>query len=451
LGSGKIDMFLPTDFMRRIPGLLDERRVPGEVQYERLMQDVRERGFLPDQDRNRIVLGINHRGEPFIIEGNTRTAVASDLGIPNVRVEVRYKNGGEMVDGPFAPQNIARIAARGPEGFAQGGEVMMRSNMPEQLHRGIGSLNEVARGMYRGGAVQGFQMGGAVGGHPLDQYGQYLAQTYAQPIQQSASDAVNQFVDSVRQKEQSYFGGGAMGGGGLMGSPMQGGLMGSSANAGSTLAVGGLSPPMGQVGALSGNPMQAAMQSGTFDAQVAAAANTPATPFYMIGQRAVDSSGNEATGGGGGVPQIPFAAQQPGGMQMGAFNAAQARNPAPAPNPSDPYGAAREAHIRSSMNVFGGATSDGFVERRAAALAAQASQPAATRNFGPSPFGNSASGNANLFNARLADQNPFGAPPSTDNPLGRLSGLQANSVFSSMFSTGQRPSLNPLVERQGLV
>jgi hypothetical protein len=45
-------------------------------------------------------------------------------------------------------------------GYAQGGEVMMRSNMPEQLHRGIGSLNEVARGMYRGGAVQYMQAGG---------------------------------------------------------------------------------------------------------------------------------------------------------------------------------------------------------------------------------------------------------------------------------------------------
>jgi hypothetical protein len=141
LGSGDKDMFLPTDFMRRIPGLLDERRVPGEVQYERLMQDVRERGFLPDQDRNRIVLGINHRGEAFIIEGNTRTAVASDLGIPNVRVEVRYKNGGEMVEGPFSPDNIARIAARGPEpeNFAQGGPV----------RGGIGGLSDVARGMFR--------------------------------------------------------------------------------------------------------------------------------------------------------------------------------------------------------------------------------------------------------------------------------------------------------------
>jgi hypothetical protein len=144
LGSGDKDMFLPTDFMRRIPGLLDERRVPGEVQYERLMQDARERGFLPDQDGNRIVLGINHRGEAFIIEGNTRTAVASDLGIPNVRVEVRYKNGGEMVEGPFAPDNIARIAARGPSGsepenFAQGGPV----------RGGIGSLSDMARGMFR--------------------------------------------------------------------------------------------------------------------------------------------------------------------------------------------------------------------------------------------------------------------------------------------------------------
>jgi hypothetical protein len=225
LGSGDKDMFLPTDFMRRIPGLLDERRVPGEVQYDALLRDVRERGFLPDQDGNRIVLGINHRGEPFIIEGNTRTAVASDLGIPNVRVEVRYKNGGEMVEGPFAPENIARIAARGPSGsrpenFAQGGAVMMRSGMPEQIHQGLGSLSEVARRMF---------MGGEVSGHPLDQYGQYLTQTYAAPIQQSASQAVSQFVDSVRQKERDYFGGGGMGAGmgGGMGSPLQGGLMGS--------------------------------------------------------------------------------------------------------------------------------------------------------------------------------------------------------------------------------
>jgi predicted GNAT family acetyltransferase len=121
-----------------------------------------------------------------------------------------------------------RTGAPRPENFAQGGAVMMRSGMPEQIHQGLGSLSEVARRMF---------MGGEVSGHPLDQYGQYLTQTYAAPIQQSASQAVSQFVDSVRQKERDYFGGGGMG------APLQGGLMGSPTDAGSTLAVGGLSAP----------------------------------------------------------------------------------------------------------------------------------------------------------------------------------------------------------------
>lgn len=135
------DMFLPTDVLRRIPGLNDENRRPGDPRYDELLENVRKRGFLPDQDNNKVVLGINHRGEPFLIEGNTRVAVASDVGVPNVRVEVVYKNGGEMVEGPFAPNNLARIAARGPapENFAQGGPV----------RGGIGGLSDVARGMFR--------------------------------------------------------------------------------------------------------------------------------------------------------------------------------------------------------------------------------------------------------------------------------------------------------------
>jgi hypothetical protein len=127
------DMFLPTDFLRRIPGLNRENRRPGDPKYDDLLRDVQRRGFLPDQDSNRVVLGINHRGEPFLLEGNTRVAVANDVGVPNVRVEVVYKNGGEMVDGPFSPGNIARIAARGPEGFAQGGPVTRPEPRPITL------------------------------------------------------------------------------------------------------------------------------------------------------------------------------------------------------------------------------------------------------------------------------------------------------------------------------
>ena len=87
-------MFLPTDFLRRIPGLLNERRVSGEAQYDALLRNVQEKGFLPDQGGNKVLLGVNHRGEPFLIEGNTRVAVASDVGVPSVRAEVHYFNGG---------------------------------------------------------------------------------------------------------------------------------------------------------------------------------------------------------------------------------------------------------------------------------------------------------------------------------------------------------------------
>lgn len=302
---------------------------------------------------------------------------------------------------------------------------MMRSNMPEQLHRGIGSLSEVARGMFRGGEVQGFQLGGAVGGHPLDQYGQYLNQTYAEPIQRLAADAVNQFVDSVRQKEQAYFGGstGSPMQGGLMGSPMQGGLMGSSANPGSTLAVGGLSPTMGQVGSLSGNPLQAVMQSGTFDAQVAAAAKTPSMPSYMISQPVTSN----------GPPTDPsfYAMQQPGGMRGFPVK--------------DPFTERRRMLYEGPMST-----------------AMPAVMQSGTFDAPPpssSPFGNSLGNQQMMGQRRLEErptinvtgQNPFGVPLSTDNALSRLSTQRATEAFSSLFSTGQRPSLNPLVERQGIV
>jgi hypothetical protein len=114
----RAEMFLPTDFLRRIPGLLNERRVSGEAQYDALLRNVQEKGFLPDQGGNKVLLGVNHRGEPFLIEGNTRVAVASDVGVPSVRAEVHYFNGGEMVEGQFAPENVAGIASLTPRAAA---------------------------------------------------------------------------------------------------------------------------------------------------------------------------------------------------------------------------------------------------------------------------------------------------------------------------------------------
>lgn len=84
-----------------IPGASGERRVPGDPQYDNLRPLVEAEGLYKDSP---ILVGINHRGEPYIIEGNTRAAVARDLGIDRIPAEVRYFAGGEQVGGLMEPR-----------------------------------------------------------------------------------------------------------------------------------------------------------------------------------------------------------------------------------------------------------------------------------------------------------------------------------------------------------
>ena len=90
------DMYLPVDMLKNLKGARGEIRGPGEYQYERLLKDVKKEGFDPTQKGFKINIGVNAGGQPYIIEGNTRVRVASDLNVPYVRVEVNYFNGGEM-------------------------------------------------------------------------------------------------------------------------------------------------------------------------------------------------------------------------------------------------------------------------------------------------------------------------------------------------------------------
>ena len=82
--------------LKNLKGARGESRGPGEYQYERLLKDVKKEGFDPTQKGFKINIGVNAGGQPYIIEGNTRVRVASDLNVPYVRVEVNYFNGGEM-------------------------------------------------------------------------------------------------------------------------------------------------------------------------------------------------------------------------------------------------------------------------------------------------------------------------------------------------------------------
>lgn len=102
-------MFLPAQFVRGIPGARKEDRKPGDPQFDRLLPKVQKHGFDFDS-RNAVFVGVNQRGEAYVIEGNTRTAVAVHEGIPLIPVEVRYFNGGEAIEGPYSPQNVIALA-----------------------------------------------------------------------------------------------------------------------------------------------------------------------------------------------------------------------------------------------------------------------------------------------------------------------------------------------------
>ena len=89
-----------------------------------------------------------------------------------------------------------------------------------------------------------------------------------------------------------------------------------------------------------------------------------------------------------------------GAMQMAQHQFQQMMQPAP--SPSDAFGGQPNFGAMAGTLV-----NDGFAETRMAQIG---QTPAATRNFGGSPFGNSVSNNANLFNLRLAQQNNGGQP-----------------------------------------
>jgi len=122
--GGKSDLFLPTHVLKSIEPLNNEKRVAGEPRFDDLMSSVSKEGFDPHQKGNKVVVAVNHHGKPFILEGNTRVAVAHAMGVPSVKAEVRYWNGAEEADGPMHPDKVSAMASSDPDiTKADGGDV----------------------------------------------------------------------------------------------------------------------------------------------------------------------------------------------------------------------------------------------------------------------------------------------------------------------------------------
>ena len=98
-------IMLSTEAVRSVPGLMDENRRVGDPQYDALMQSVTESGWT-HSTKDAVLIGVNHRGEAYVIEGNTRAAVAEANGQPYLYGEVRWFNGAETVPGSWSPEAV---------------------------------------------------------------------------------------------------------------------------------------------------------------------------------------------------------------------------------------------------------------------------------------------------------------------------------------------------------
>lgn len=97
----KGNVMVDTAVLARLQGVNNEARKPGEHQYDDLVQSVESHGWDDHQLNNAILVGVNHLGDAYIIEGNTRTAYAHANGIERVRARIQWYNGAEDADGVF--------------------------------------------------------------------------------------------------------------------------------------------------------------------------------------------------------------------------------------------------------------------------------------------------------------------------------------------------------------
>ena len=99
--TAQVRAVLRTADLALLEGASGEVRELGNAKYDRLARKVKRDGWDPDQEGNALAVGVNHLGQAFLIEGNTRAALAATLGIAGLKTDVFWFNGAEDVPGSF--------------------------------------------------------------------------------------------------------------------------------------------------------------------------------------------------------------------------------------------------------------------------------------------------------------------------------------------------------------
>lgn len=122
-------LMLPVSDLATLGGVNDEVRLPGDPQFDWLLPRVEKDGYTNEDP---VMVFVNHHGRAYINEGNTRIAVAKQLGVDRIKTWVAWYNGGEQAAGDWTPEAVARMERghkafdpdqpRAPAGQSNGGQ-----------------------------------------------------------------------------------------------------------------------------------------------------------------------------------------------------------------------------------------------------------------------------------------------------------------------------------------
>lgn len=106
-GRFREPMNVPIGLIANLKGKQGEKRSLSEPRVQDLMASIEKHGL-----HEPVFINVEYDGHAEINEGNRRTLVAKTLGWKYIPVEISYYAGGELIDGPFHPDRVARVAKK---------------------------------------------------------------------------------------------------------------------------------------------------------------------------------------------------------------------------------------------------------------------------------------------------------------------------------------------------
>jgi len=151
----KMLLDIPGESNEHLPG--PEQRGGKGFKAERLRKQLKKDGEVKEAP----FILVNPDGSAYISEGNNRVAVAAELGLPSIPVEIRWRAGGEEVKGPMSPDSVRELVRKTRQKTAVEGvpepnpsEAQKKAGNYKKAHKSVQGLDvsiETAKGQVRTG------------------------------------------------------------------------------------------------------------------------------------------------------------------------------------------------------------------------------------------------------------------------------------------------------------